>query len=284
MVFHGKKNKKINQQYVAVIGIGFSRYHITLEAIDELSQATAVLGHETLMSAVADYIPDDVLAISDSDILEGIEDMESLRAARARKAVKYALEGRRVAYLCPGDPGIYGYAQPIIECAAGKVKVKVVPGITAALAAAADFGAPLRAGFALIGLYDDHVDLKIVEKRVKAAILSDFVIVFYLPKHEALLYPELFPQEKYPHLYPLEIKCAARLENAFSHLSKVRSPQTPLGIWWVNEEKKIILTTLGNYKDVFEDIFPYSTVIIGSTYSECAGEYLISGTEGLRSL
>jgi precorrin-3B C17-methyltransferase len=283
-MIHGAENKKIDQQYVAVIGIGFGNHHITLEAIDELSKVSAVLGHETLVSAVTEYIPDDALLISDSGILEGIEDMESLRVNRARKAVEYALKGKRVAYLCPGDPGVYGYAQPIIECAAGKVKVRVVPGITAALAAAADFGAPLRAGFALIGLYDDHVDFKIVEKRVKAAILSDFVIVFYLPKHEALLYPAFFPQKKYPHLHPLEIKCAARLENAFSHLLEVRSPQTPLGIWWVNEEKKIILTNLGNYKDVFEDIFPYSTVIIGSSQSECAGEYLISGTEGLRSI
>lgn len=260
---------------LAVIGLGFTASHITQEAIRELESADVVLGHESLMSAYAAFIPDTALRISDKDIREKTHDIESLKISRTKEAIKHALQGKRVAYLCPGDPGIYSYAQPILEYC-GDVKVKIIPGITAALVAAAELGAPLRDGFALIGLNDERIDPKIIEKRVEAAITSDFVIVFYLPKHEALLYPEFYPRDRYPDLYPLEKKCTERLENAFRRLLEVRSPQTPVGILYIQKENKTALTTLGKYRDVFEDIHPYSTVIVGNSMSKSVGKYFVT--------
>lgn len=268
--------KKSGDHGIAVVGLGYDEHHITKEAICELSRADVVMGHESLISSYTQYFSRDVILVNDEDLRKKTDDIELLKIYRTKEAIKYALEGKKVAYLCPGDPGIYSYAQPILELSAGIVKVKVVPGMTSALVAAAKLGAPLWDGFALIGLYLDFTDSKIIEKRVEAAITSDQVIVFYLPKHEALLYPQFYPQEKYPHLYPLKVKCVERLENAFNNLLKVRSPQTPLGIAWLKEENEIISTTLGDYKDVFEDILPYSTVIVGNSMSRFAGEYFVT--------
>ncbi|MBU7016779.1 MAG: hypothetical protein HXS44_04675 [Theionarchaea archaeon] len=268
--------KKSNENMIIVVGLGYDEHHITAEAICELSTAEAVMGHESLISSFSQYLSEDVIVIHDEDIRKKTDDIELLKIYRTKEAIKYALEGKKVVYLCPGDPGIYSYAQPILELSAGIVKVKVIPGMTSALVAAAMLGAPLWDGFALIGLYLDFADYRLIEKRVKAAITCDQVIVFYLPKHEALVYPQFYPEEKYPHLYPREVKCVERLEKAFSTLLEVRSPETPLGIACLKEENEIISTILGDYKDVFEDIHPYSTVIVGNSMSKYAGEYFVT--------
>ncbi len=268
--------KADSEHLIAVVGLGYHKQHVTAEAISELSKAEIVMGHESLISSFSQYLSEDAVHISDEDIRKKTDDIELLKIYRTKEAIKYALEGKRVVYLCPGDPGIYSYAQPILELSAGKVKVKVIPGMTSALVAAAKLGAPLWDGFALIGLYVDFVDPVTIQKRVEAAIASDFVIIFYLPKHEALLYPQFYPREKYPELYPLEVKCVERLENALSLLLKKRSPETPLGIACLQEEREIISTTLGNYKNVFADILPYSTVIVGNSMSKFTGEYFVT--------
>lgn len=274
----GNPGVEEKEHSLAVIGLGFTVSHITQEAVRELERAEVILGHESLISAYSSFIPDKALLISDKDIREKTHDIESLRISRTKEAIKYASQGKRVAYLCPGDPGIYSYAQPILEYCGEKVRVKIIPGITAALVAAAELGAPLRDGFALIGLNDERIDPKTVEKKVEAAITSDFVIVFYLPKHEALLYPEFYPRDKYPELYPLEKKCTERLENAFRRLLEVRSPQTPVGILHIQKENKTISTTLKEYKNVFEDIHPYSTVIVGNSMSKSVGKYFVTSS------
>lgn len=270
------KRKDEAEHLIAVVGLGYDKQHVTSEAISELSEAEIVMGHESLISSFSQYVPEDAVRVSDEDIRKKTDDIELLKIYRTKEAIKYALEGKKVVYLCPGDPGIYSYAQPILELSAGKVRAKVVPGLTSAVVAAAKMGAPLWDGFALIGLYVDFVDPETIQKRVDAAIASDFVIIFYLPKHEAILYPQFYPEEKFPELYPLEEKCVERLENAFSDLLKERSPETPLGIACLKEENEIISTTLGNYRDVFEDILPYSTVIVGNSMSKFAGEYFVT--------
>jgi len=261
---------------IVVIGLGYDEQHITAEAISELSRAEVVMGHESLISSFSQYLSEDAVHVSDESIRKKTNDIELLKIYRTKEAIKYALKGKKVIYLCPGDPGIYSYAQPILELSAGEVQVKVIPGMTSALVAAAKLGAPLWDGFALIGLYVDFVDPNVIQKKVEAAIASDFVIIFYLPKHEALLYPQFYPEKKYPELYPLEVKCVERLENALSNLLKERSPETPLGIACLKEENEIISTTLGNYKNVFADILPYSTVIVGNSMSKFAGEYFVT--------
>lgn len=65
-------------------------------------------------------------------------------------------QGRRVAMVCSGDPGVYGMASPILELAEEfpQVEVEILPGVTAATSGAALLGAPLTHDFAVISLSD----------------------------------------------------------------------------------------------------------------------------------
>src|SRR5207248_5063017 len=73
---------------------------------------------------------------------------------RAREAVELAAAGRAVALIGSGDAGVYAMASPALERCSTDVEVVGVPGVTAALAAAALLGAPLGHDHAVISLSD----------------------------------------------------------------------------------------------------------------------------------
>lgn len=102
--------------------------------------------------------------------------------ARATEAVELAAAGRAVALIGSGDAGVYAMASPALErCPAG-VEVVGVPGVTAALAAAALLGAPLGHDHALISLSDLHTPWAAIQQRIRAAAEGDFVVCFYNPR------------------------------------------------------------------------------------------------------
>jgi precorrin-3B C17-methyltransferase len=91
---------------------------------------------------------------------------------RARTAILKALEGKRVVVVSSGDPGIYGMAGLVLEVAEREkvnIPIEVVPGVTAASAAAATLGAPLIGDFAVISLSDLLTPWSVIEKRLRAA-------------------------------------------------------------------------------------------------------------------
>jgi len=110
---------------------------------------------------------------------------------RAREALDLALEGRRVALVSSGDPGIFAMAATVfevIEADAARwraVEIAVHPGVSAMLAAAARLGAPLGHDFAVMSLSDNLKPWPIVERRLTAAAEADFVMVFYNPASKA---------------------------------------------------------------------------------------------------
>ncbi|MCP5650782.1 precorrin-3B C(17)-methyltransferase, partial [Klebsiella pneumoniae] len=86
---------------------------------------------------------------------------------------------------CSGDAGIYGMAGLILEIVTKEkrdIQVRVVPGITASIAAASLLGAPLMHDFCHISLSDLLTPWEVIEKRIKAAAEADFVICFYNPR------------------------------------------------------------------------------------------------------
>jgi cobalt-precorrin 5A hydrolase/precorrin-3B C17-methyltransferase len=101
---------------------------------------------------------------------------------RARQAVELAEAGRAVALVGSGDAGVYAMASPALEQCADRIDVVGVPGVTAALAAAALLGAPLGHDHALISLSDLHTPWPAIEKRITAAAEGDFVVCFYNPR------------------------------------------------------------------------------------------------------
>lgn len=107
--------------------------------------------------------------------------------ARARQALDLAAEGRRVAVVSSGDPGIFAMAAAVMEALELEparwpgVTVGVRPGLSAMQAAAARLGAPLGHDFAVISLSDNLKPAEIVTRRLEAAADADFVIALYNP-------------------------------------------------------------------------------------------------------
>jgi precorrin-3B C17-methyltransferase len=109
-------------------------------------------------------------------------------ADRARLALDLAAEGRDVVIVSSGDPGVFAMATAVMEqldgARAGRwdaVDVQVLPGVTAAQAAAARAGAPLGHDFCVISLSDNLKPWEAIERRLAAAAAADFVIALYNP-------------------------------------------------------------------------------------------------------
>ncbi|WP_340117616.1 precorrin-3B C(17)-methyltransferase [Pelagibius sp. 7325] len=107
---------------------------------------------------------------------------------RVRVALDLAAEGRDVALVCSGDPGIYAMATLVFELLErggredwSRVGVTVMPGVSALQAAAARAGAPIGHDFCTISLSDLLTPWEAIERRLKAAAEGDFVIAFYNP-------------------------------------------------------------------------------------------------------
>jgi cobalt-precorrin 5A hydrolase/precorrin-3B C17-methyltransferase len=108
--------------------------------------------------------------------------------ARARRALDLAAQGRRVALISSGDPGIYAMAALVFELldresdpAWHRIAVVVSPGVSALQAAAARAGAALGHDFCAISLSDLLTPWAVIERRLEAAATGDFVTVLYNP-------------------------------------------------------------------------------------------------------
>jgi cobalt-precorrin 5A hydrolase/precorrin-3B C17-methyltransferase len=108
--------------------------------------------------------------------------------ARVRAALDLAAEGRDVALVCSGDPGIYAMAALVFELLErearapwDRVEISVAPGISALQAAAARVGAPLGHDFCAVSLSDLLTPWPDIERRLRAAAEGDFVIALYNP-------------------------------------------------------------------------------------------------------
>lgn len=164
---------------------------------------------------------------------------------RCRMAVELARGGRDVALVCSGDPGVYGMAGLLLEMAEGSgVEVEVIPGVTAATAAAAVLGAPLMHDFAVISLSDLMTPWEKIARRLDAAAQADFVLCLYNPRSH---------------------KRADHLRTACEIVMGRRSAQTVCG--WVRnagrEEQSCATLTLTELAGAEVDMF--TTVIIGNS-------------------
>src|SRR5205807_772322 len=127
---------------------------------------------------------------------------------RAKQAVAEAEAGRQVAVVCSGDPGVYGMASLVLELDTG-LDVTIVPGVTAALAAAALLGAPLGHDHASISLSDHLTPWDTIERRLRAAGEADLVVALYNPRSARRTW---------------------QLDAARTILLQHRRPETPVGV------------------------------------------------------
>ena len=161
---------------LTIVGLGpGSADLITPAASRALAEATDLVGYGPYLDRVPEIRPDQALHASDNRV----------EVDRARLALMLAERGRRVAVVSGGDPGVFAMAAAVFEAiekgepAWRDLDVRVEPGITAMLAAAASVGAPLGGDFCAISLSDNLKSWATIERRLKAAAEADFVIALY---------------------------------------------------------------------------------------------------------
>lgn len=162
---------------VLVIGLGpGSDAQVTPEALATASEASDFLGYKP-------YI--DRLSLRPDQAAHASDNREEL--ARARHALELAAEGKTVAVVSGGDPGVFAMAAAVCEAiehgpaAWRELELRVVPGVTAMLAVAARIGAPLGHDFCAISLSDNLKPWELIERRLRLAAQAGFVMAFYNP-------------------------------------------------------------------------------------------------------
>ena len=164
--------------WVAVAGLGPGADDlVTPEVRAALAQATDIVGYIPYVARVA---PRAGLALHPSDNRVELE--------RARFALDLAAEGKRVAVVSSGDPGVFAMASALFEALEGRKdapEIRILPGITAMLAASARIGAPLGHDFCAINLSDNLKPWALIEKRLRLAAEADFAMAFYNPRSKA---------------------------------------------------------------------------------------------------
>jgi precorrin-2 C20-methyltransferase/precorrin-3B C17-methyltransferase len=103
--------------------------------------------------------------------------------ARARLACTLAEQGRAVAVVSSGDPGVFAMASAVLEEAKQwpGVRVRVIPALTAAQAVASRVGAPLGHDYAVISLSDRLKPWDVIVARLTVAAMADMVLAIYNP-------------------------------------------------------------------------------------------------------
>ena len=158
-----------------VIGIGPGNTAcLTIEAKEALEACDVIAGYTSYVNLIKDSFPDKEFYAT------GMRQ----ESERCEEALKRADEGKRVALICSGDAGVYGMASPVLEIAGNHpdVSINIVPGVTAALSGSARLGAAVAHDFCVISLSDLLTPWEVIENRLKAAAMADFVVVLYNPE------------------------------------------------------------------------------------------------------
>lgn len=188
---------------IYVIGIGPGcRDLMTQEAISAMEDAEVIVGYKTYIKLVEDFIKDK----------EVVQNGMRKEVDRCQDAIDIAKTGKKVAVISSGDAGIYGMAGLILELITKQeldIPVKVVPGVTASIGAAAVLGAPIMHDFCHISLSDLMTPWEVIEKRLRLAAEADFVICLYNPRSKGR---------------------SEHLANAFKIMGEFKDGSTPVGV------------------------------------------------------
>ncbi len=229
---------------VAGIGPG-SKEDITPAVLEAVREADVIVGYKYYFQFIESYVKDDC---------ECIDTGMKKERERAEQAFRLAEQGKTVCVISSGDAGLYGMAPLIYEMKREKqsdIEIVSLPGISAFQKAASLLGAPIGHDVCLISLSDLMTPWNVIERRIKAAAVGDFVTAVYNPKSHG----------RYWQLY--------RLQEIFL---QERSAETPVG--YVRqagrEEQETKVTTLGAFDP--EDVDMFTVVLIGNSQS-----YIVDG-------
>jgi precorrin-3B C17-methyltransferase len=226
---------------LVIVGLGPGRReYMTARALRAIASAEYVLGH-------AGYLgPLEPLLIGKNVISSSM----GKEVDRAKQAIELA-RSHAVAIVSGGDAGVYGMASIVLEVlehSGDLIDVEVIPGVTAANAAASRAGSPLSGDFAVISLSDLLTPLEVIEKRLDAFFSVGIPVVLYNPKSRGR-----------PHNFALAVE----------HARKYLAGTTPVAIVRnaLRDDEEMIITTLGEIEASVEKIDMHTTVIIGGSES-----------------
>ncbi|MBQ9820514.1 MAG: precorrin-3B C(17)-methyltransferase [Muribaculaceae bacterium] len=224
---------------VAGIGPG-SKEDITPAVLNAVRAADAIVGYKYYFQFIDSYV---------SPGCECIDTGMKKERERAEQAFELAEQGKTVVVISSGDAGIYGMTPLIYEMKREResdVEIESLPGISAFQKAASLLGAPIGHDLCIISLSDLMTPWEVIERRIKAAAVGDFVTAIYNPKSNG----------RYWQLY--------RLVELFL---QQRSADTPVG--YVRQagrnEQEIKVTTLGEFDP--EEVDMFTVILIGNSQS-----------------
>ena len=223
---------------------------MTLAVREALQSADVVVGYQYYFQFIKPYVREDC---------ECVDTGMKKERQRAEQAFELAEQGKTVVVISSGDAGIYGMTPLIYEMqrhhAATDIEVSSLPGISAFQKAASLLGAPIGHDLCIISLSDLMTPWEVIERRIKAAAIGDFVTAVYNPKSHG----------RYWQLY--------RLQELFL---QERSAETPVG--YVRQagrdDEEIKITTLGAFDP--EDVDMFTVVLIGNSQSYIADGHIIT--------
>ncbi len=234
---------------LVVVGTGPGRLELMTPA------TAAALAHATDLVGYGPYL--DRVPLQPGQCRHASDNRRELD--RARLALSLAAEGRRVVVVSGGDPGVFAMASAVFEAvevgepAWRDLDIRVEPGVTAMLAAAAEVGAPLGGDFCALSLSDNLKSWATIERRLKAAAEADFVIALYNPASRAR---------------------PAQLGAAFKLLRTIRSGATP--ILFVRaagtDQARVIAATLDDADAACADM--RTLVIVGASSTRRIGRWI----------
>ncbi len=233
---------------VAGIGPG-SKQDITPAVLEAVRQADVIVGYKYYFQFIQPYV---------SDGCECIDTGMKKERQRAEQAFEMAEQGKTVVVISSGDAGIYGMTPLIYEMRRERgsdIEIESLPGISAFQKAASLLGAPIGHDMCVISLSDLMTPWEVIERRIIAAAVGDFVTAVYNPKSHG----------RYWQLY--------RLQELFL---QNRSAETPLG--YVRQagrdDECIKVTTLGEFDP--EDVDMFTVILIGNSQSYIADGKIIT--------
>ena len=231
------------------MGIGpGGRQHRTRRAEEAIASSQLVVGYAPYVESVRD------LTVGKELIATGMLQEKK----RCHTALQRASEGATVALISSGDPGIYGMAGLALEMAAAyafSAPIEIIPGVSAAQAAAARLGAPLSLDYACVSLSDLLVPWEKIRARLQAAAQGDFVTALYNPR---------------------SFRRVKQLEEAVAIFNQYRSATTAVGIVTAagTEREEITMTTLARV--LSQEIGMRTVLIVGNSSSRHNGAWFVT--------
>jgi precorrin-3B C17-methyltransferase len=222
---------------LVIVGIGpGSRDQMTARALKVIAGSDIVIGNDTYLDQLEPLL-------TGKNVIRSSMGKE---VERARTAIRLAKK-RRVAVVSGGDAGVYGMAGIVLEVLEHEnvsIPVEIVPGVTAANAAASRVGSPLSGDFAVISLSDLLTPPEVIEKRLEAVFSVGIPVVLYNPR-----------SRKRPDNLSAAISIARKYLTETVPVALVRNAY--------RDGEQVTITTLRDIDRSYQDVDMHTTVIIG---------------------